>query len=237
MRLRNWSISATLWSTLLLVTGCGCGPAAEASNLASEGGPKVLRFAVSIARENPETAGGGLEPVRRYLGRRMGMPVEVTGTNGYGAVIEAFRAKKLEACSLGPFAYVIGSQRAGIEAIATRCTAAGESRTYAGTLSVAAASPLESMADIIRRARELTISFVDPASTSGNLVQRVYFQSLGIKPEPDFKKAEYSTQHVTSGLALLAGKVDVAVVSQNTLEALVQTGKIRSAEQLGIAEQ
>jgi phosphonate transport system substrate-binding protein len=62
----------------------------------------------------------------------MGMPVEITGTNGYGAVIEALRAKKLEACSLGPFAYVIGSQRAGIEAIATRGTAAGESRTYAG---------------------------------------------------------------------------------------------------------
>jgi hypothetical protein len=39
------------------------------------------------------------------------------------------------------------------------------------------------------------------------------------------------------GLALLGGKVDVAVVSQNTLEAMVQTGKIRSAEQLGIAEQ
>jgi ABC-type phosphate/phosphonate transport system substrate-binding protein len=63
------------------------------------GRAKVLRFAVPIAQENPETAGGGLEPVRRYLGRRMGRPVEVTGTNGYGAVIEALRAKKLEACS------------------------------------------------------------------------------------------------------------------------------------------
>jgi hypothetical protein len=28
--------------------------------------------------------------------------------------------------------------------------------------------------DVIRRARELNVSFIDPASTSGSLAQRVY---------------------------------------------------------------
>jgi ABC-type phosphate/phosphonate transport system substrate-binding protein len=69
--------------------------------LASAEWSKVLRFAASIAQENPETAGGRSEPIQPYLEQSSGMPVEVTGTNGYGAVIEALRAKKLRSLRLG----------------------------------------------------------------------------------------------------------------------------------------
>src|SRR6516225_699022 len=113
-----------------------CGPSPSAGEVL--GWPRILRFSVSINQENPETEGERLQPIRRYLEQRMQMPVEVTGTSGYGVVIEAFRAKKIEASSLGPFSYVIGSERAGIEAIATRGTPAGEPLTYAGTLDVKA---------------------------------------------------------------------------------------------------
>jgi hypothetical protein len=141
MQLQNWSISSTLWSTPLLVTGCGRGPAAEASNLASAGWPKVLRFAVSIAQENPETAGGRLEPVRRSLEQRMGMPVEVTGHEPLWRGDRSVASEETGGLFAWAVAYVISSQRAGIEANRTRGMAAGESRIYAGTLSVAAASP------------------------------------------------------------------------------------------------
>lgn len=49
------------------------------------------------------------------------------------------------------------------------------------------------MDDVIRRAQELTVSLVDPAPTSGNLVQRVYFQWLGMTPERNFKKVLYAS--------------------------------------------
>jgi ABC-type phosphate/phosphonate transport system substrate-binding protein len=146
-----------------------CGAPADAAALRADGTeaswPSVLRYIISISQENPETDGGRLEPVRRYLARRMQMPVEVTGTGGYGVTIEVFRAKKIEASTMGPFAYVIGSERAGIEAIATRGTPSGELRLYAGTLSVAAASPLQSVDDLLRHARDLTV----PSSTRHRL--------------------------------------------------------------------
>jgi phosphonate transport system substrate-binding protein len=223
------SLSARTWTACvatIFAAGCARGPAGEPDR----GRPKVLHFAVSIGQENPETEGGRLEPIRQYLERRMGMPVEVTGTSGYGVVIEAFRAKKIEAALLGPFAYVIGSNRAGIEAVATRGNPNGETRMYSATLSVMAGSPLHSIDDVIRHAHELTVAFVDPASTSGNLLQRVYLHSAGIEPDRDFKKVVYATQHVTSAMTLLAGKVDVAAVNESTLEALVRTGKIRAGE-------
>src|SRR5215469_10143301 len=118
--------AVAIWAGLVF-TGCARVPSAREAT----GWPRILRFSVSINQENPETEGERLQPIRRYLARRMQMPVEVTGTSGYGVVIEAFRAKKIEASSLGPFSYVIGSERVGIEAIATRGTPAGEPLTYA----------------------------------------------------------------------------------------------------------
>jgi phosphonate transport system substrate-binding protein len=221
-----WKYGAVAVWAGLVFTGCGRAPSAgEVSAW-----PKVLHFSVSIYQENPEAEGERLQPVRRYLERRMQMPAEVTGTSGYGVVIEAFRAKKLEGSTLGPFAYVIGSERASIEAIVTRGTPAGDPSTYAGTLVVKASSPMRSIDDVVHHARELTVSFVDPASTSGNLVQRVYLNSLGLSPERDFRKVVYSTQHVVSALTLLAGKVDVAAVSTNALQGLIQTGKFRAED-------
>jgi phosphonate transport system substrate-binding protein len=141
----------------------------------------------------------------------------------------AFRATKIEASSLGPLAYVIGSGRVGIEAIVTRGNPAGEPWTYARALAVKASSRLRSMDDVMRHAGELTVSFVDPASTPGNLVERVYLDSMGIKPERDFKRVVYSTQHAISA-TLPAGKVDLAAVNTDTLEGLIRTGKMREAE-------
>ncbi len=117
--------------------GAGCG---HTPHTPDGSRPAILRFTVAVAQENPASEGGRLEPVRHYLEQRLHIPVEVRGTTDYGEAIEAFRAKKIEASTLGPFAYVIGSERAGIEAIATRGNERGETVTYSSTLSVRANS-------------------------------------------------------------------------------------------------
>ena len=72
---------------------------------------------------------------------------------------------------------------------------------------MAADSPLHSMQDLIDQAKRLSISFVDPASGSGYLVQRIHLDSLGIDPQASFKKTMFSQNHVISALALVAGKM------------------------------
>ena len=212
---------------LALASGCST---SHARLPVDESWPTALHYSISISNENPENEAGRLDTVRRYLERRMGMPVEVNGTTGYGVVIEAFRARKIEAATIGPFAYLIASRRANVEAIAARGNANGESRLYSGTLSVAASSPLHSIDDLIRSAHELSVSFVDPASASGNLVQRAYLASRGVNPERDFKKVVFTTNHMTSALTLVAGKVDAAAVGENILPLLIHSGKIRPGD-------
>jgi phosphonate transport system substrate-binding protein len=212
-------------------SGCGAGGPASASMRLPEGWPSVLRYniAVDVDDATARTKRGDL--VQHYLERELGIPVEITSSIGYGGTIEAFRAKKIESASMGSFAYILASEKANVEAIATRTNGAtGAPGDYAGTLMVRADSPLHSPEDLVKHAKELTVSFVDPASTSGYLVERAYLDTLGIDPEHDFKKMVFSNNHVASVMTLLAGKADVAAVEDYMSPLLVQKGKLKPGE-------
>ncbi len=211
-----------------LVSG-GCGNAPKAQPRPA-GWPEQLRFLVSISQENPEAEASRLAPIGRYLESQLHIPVEIIGSSGYGVAIEALRARKIEACTTGPFAYLIASEKANSEVIAMRGTLDGSPANYSGGLAVTAASPLHTIEDVVRHAKELTVSFVDPASASGNLVQRAYLDSLGIDPEKHFKKVVYSQGHPASALTLLAGKTDLAAVGETTLPALVRAHQMKEGD-------
>jgi phosphonate transport system substrate-binding protein len=213
----------------ILVAGCGA-PGFATANAGRTAWPAVLHYAVSVSQENPATQGARLEPIRIYLQDCLKIPVEITATSGYGAVIEGMRSHKLEAASMGPFAYLIASEKAGAEAIAGRGTPDGTPTVYAGMLAVEAGSPIHSIADLAAHAKQMTIGFVDPASASGYLVERVYLDSIGLSPENDFKKVVFSNNHLASMMALVAGKVDVAAISSRDLPAMIESGKLRNGE-------
>src|SRR5262249_36593681 len=156
--------------------------------------------------EEPGEASRRLDLTRRYLERELHMKVEAVATTAYGAVIEAFRSNKVDIASISPFSYVLATQKAPIEAIVMRGPKSGEPGEYTGVLAVPGNSPLRSIDDVIAHRKELTISFVDPASTSGFLVQSAFFQSRGVEPEHDFKKIVFSMTHPASLLTLKAGK-------------------------------
>lgn len=189
--------------------------------------PAKLRYLVSISDENPDVESSRLAPIGRYLESELHIPVEVMGTSGYGVAIEALRAHKIEACTLGSFGYVIAADKAGAEVIAMRGSMEGKPSVYTGSLAVVADSTLKTVDDLIAHAKELTVSFVDPASSSGNLVQRGFLHSVGIVPEKAFKKVVYSQNHPAGAMTLLAGKVDVAAVSTTLIPSLVRTHKLK----------
>ncbi|HYA18432.1 MAG TPA: phosphate/phosphite/phosphonate ABC transporter substrate-binding protein [Bryobacteraceae bacterium] len=228
MTLPSPAIACRCAAFALLLFTAGCARETKASIAGTRAGwPPVLRYNIAVGTENPETQARRTGLVRDYLAGRLGIPVEITTVSNYGATIEAMRAKKVDAASMGPFAYLIASEKAGAEAIATRGTGNdGRAGEYAGTLCVPAASPFHSIDEVIRHAGELTISFVDPASASGFLVERVYLDSRGVDPERDFRKVVFSNNHVFSAMTLVAGKADVAAISENTLVTLHRSGKV-----------
>jgi phosphonate transport system substrate-binding protein len=190
----------------------------------------VLRYCFASNSEEPEVASRRLELTRRYLERELHMRVEAVRTTAYGAVIEAFRSNKIDVASISPFSYVLATQKAPIEASVMRGSKSGEPGEYTGVIAVPGNSPLHSIEDVIQHRKELTISFVDPVSTSGFLVQTAFFQSRGIEPERDFKKIVFSMTHPASLLTLKAGRVDVAASMLRLVKRYEDMGKLNKGD-------
>jgi len=81
--------------------------------------------------------------------------------------------------------------------------------TYTSSLIVNGHSNLKSMSDIKANSKNLTLCFVDPASTSGHLIPRAYLNTIGLNPDSAFKQVVFAGNHLASVLAVKSGKIDV----------------------------
>jgi phosphonate transport system substrate-binding protein len=180
-----------------------------------------------------EEAAKGLQRtdlLSKYLQRKTGIRVDVVQTEAYGPMVEAMCAGKVDAAGMGPFAYVIASNKGCAEILAVRGTQNGDPSTYKSVIATNGASGIKSLADLKARSHELTFAFNDPASTSGHLVPRAELESIGIKPERDFKKVMFTTNHVVTALTVKAGKVDAAGMMARVIDILVAHGKLKQGE-------
>ncbi len=214
--------------TVLLVTGLvvmGGWPAREVA----EKPPEVLRMAL-IPAEDIEELIRAFEPARQYLEKELGMEIEMFKALDYTTVIEAMRAGKIELAQFGPFSYVLAAERANARAIVAGGDADGKLAVYHSILITHRDSGLESIDDIKARPGELTISFVDPASTSGHLIPRGYMESIGIKVDEHFKEIIFAGGHDASVLAVGARKVDFGATWEGPYRRAIEAGLITPEE-------
>jgi phosphonate transport system substrate-binding protein len=170
------------------------------------------------------------DPVSKYLETELGMEVETFTATDYSSVIEAMRSDKIDVAFFGPFSYVLASERAGAEAIVTGGTKTGEVATYQSCIITHPDSGINSIEDLKNNASEITFSFVDPASTSGNLIPRGYLLSIGIDPDKDFKACMFAGGHDASGLAVKSRNVDAGAMYDIGYNRLIESGAITSDE-------
>ena len=95
----------------------------------------------------------------------LGIPCTVYRATDYSAAVEAMRTGNAQMAEYGPFSYVTARERAGAEAIAVRGTKDGVSG-YTSQIVVRADSEIETLKDLQGK----TFAFVDPESTSGNII-------------------------------------------------------------------
>jgi phosphonate transport system substrate-binding protein len=189
---------------------------------------EVLRIGVIPGTEDAEKQIKTLEPVRKYLERELGIEVQMFPGTDYTAIIEAMRAKKLEVAHFGSFSYILAAQRANAEAIATQGESDGSLSTYHSFIITHPGTGLKNMEDVRRRTGELTLVFVDPASTSGHLIPRGHMLSIGIDPDKDFKEVMFAGSHPKSVLAVTARKVDLG--ANCVWERMIKKGQITPEE-------
>jgi phosphonate transport system substrate-binding protein len=183
---------------------------------------KTLKIGLVPSEDSAEMV-EKFEPVRLYLEKELGMQVQTFTATDYTSVVEAMRSDKVDVGFFGPLSYVLAAEQAGAEAI----IAGGENGTlgsYKSCIITYKSSGINNMEDLFKNSKDLTFSFVDPASTSGNLIPRGYLLSQGLNPDTDFKECIFSGGHDASGLAVKSKKVDAGAIYDIGYNRMVEEG-------------
>lgn len=169
---------------------------------------------------------------QKALSDFLGVPVEVIICEDYNAVIETMKNNKTHMASFGPFSYIIAHDRSNAEAIVVNCKdGKKENAFYTSVFITNPASGIKKLADLQGR----SFAFVDPASTSGNLVPRSMFvKEFNVKPEEIdtkvFKSTQFSGSHNNSLLAVANKSVEAAACTRLTYETGIQKGTVKDTE-------
>ena len=191
----------------------GCAPAKEDI--------KVLRWGLIPADDAAEML-RQYQPVVDYLEERLNMTIEIQVTNDYTAAIEAMHNKHIDMAWFGPFSYILAVEQADAEAIVNGFRRDTKKATYKSIIITRADSGIKTLDDLKGR----SFAFVDPASTSGNLIPRKMLIDNGINPDNDFSTTYYAGSHIAVGLAVKNGTVDAGAFGDTSYNRMSKEGQI-----------
>jgi phosphonate transport system substrate-binding protein len=160
------------------------------------------------------------EPLRAYLEKRLGMPVELMVGANYAATGEALRFGRIDIAYLGPVTYILQSRRAKLEPFA-RPSHAGVGPTFQAVVIVPKDSPAKTLADL--KGKE--VAFGDPASTSGTWVPRYQLLEAGLVSGRDYTLRVLGA-HDAVALAVANRKVAAGGLSMPIYQRLLREGKL-----------
>jgi phosphonate transport system substrate-binding protein len=170
-----------------------------------------INFAV-VPAENEATVTNRWTPFVEYLGKELGVKVNLRIANDYAAVIEGQRSGRLQLGYYGSASF----SRALLTGVPTEAFALNVNRDsgkgYYSVLYVLANSPYRELQDLKGR----NFGLVDPNSTSGYEVPLYMLDKLGITPEKFFGRMQITGSHQNVILALVGGSIDVGADSWNS---------------------
>ncbi|MBM3358094.1 MAG: phosphate/phosphite/phosphonate ABC transporter substrate-binding protein [Betaproteobacteria bacterium] len=175
--------------------------------MAAAQAPKQLRFGLLPA----EDAGKMVEQfkgIADHIGAKMRLPVTITVSESYNALIEAMRAGHLEVVYVGGSQYV-KMRELGMDAVPVVINRDEDGRSYYKACVITRAdSPIKTFSDL----KGKTFAFVTPTSTSGGVAPTFLLLKNKVDPGKDFKNTLYAGKHDTVLLAVKNKKVDAGAV-------------------------
>lgn len=162
----------------------------------------------------------------------MGLPVEEYHATNYSAMIEAMRTGHAHVGNFGPFAYVHAVERSGAECFAI--SSADGTHGYSSMIITHVDSGIYTLDDLKGR----TFGFVDPESTSGNIVPSNEILNHFSESLPDlsfedlhingrfFESAMFTGTHANSVQGAFMKDIDAAAVASSTLTSQINSGQV-----------
>ena len=167
---------------------------------------KPLRIAIASI-VSPQKNIRDYERMLQYLGRKLGVPVEVVQRAGYSEAIALLENREVEVAFICSGPYVEARARFGAEALVV--PQIGGKKDYRAYIIVRENGPIRNFADL----RGQVFAFVDPLSTTGKLYPSYLLSKLGLSAEAYFSKTIFTWGHDNSIEAVAHGLADGAAVS------------------------
>lgn len=230
-------------ASLMTASLAGCGASAssgsttsaEAASATQESAPGgedgVFTIAYAPNESNTEAA-DARNGLADDLSAVLGCEVEEIQASDYNAIIEALRTGKAEMAYMGSQALALGVERTNLEPIVMKAEDGDpEKAIYHSVLITSSANEdINSIEDI----KGKTMAFVDPDSTSGNLVPTA--EIIQAFPDEDlnsdklhtngdfFEAVSFSGSHQAGLQAVIKGDVDVVPISDQILASEIANG-------------
>lgn len=221
------SIACVLFSAMVafgsFAAGCG-GNSQEAEK---------KTFTIAYApNESTTDSTDARSTLAKDLGKVINMDVKEIQASDYTAIIEALRTGKADMAYMGALAVAMGAERAGVTPIVMK--APNGDKAQAVYHSVFITQKNNSEINSIKDFKGKTIAFVDPDSTSGNLVPT----SEIMKAFPDlhltnekihtngefFEAVSFSGKHQAGLQAVIKGDVDIVPISDQIMASEFKNG-------------
>lgn len=207
-------------------------PATDATAASADpraGWPTTLRIGLFGGDDAEETLRNAA-PIKKLLEERLGIKVDITTGTSYSAVIEAMRAKRVDAMTVGPFAYVLAVQEAGAEALVASISTTANPPVYnASTLPYYISVVFTKKGNGVASLNDIKgkgFNFVDPASASGHLAPKTLLIKKGFNPEKDFDTV-FAGSHPTSVISVWNDKTAAGATNESNLKRLNDEGQIK----------
>ena len=212
-----------------MLTGCGN------NKTGAEDEVFTIAYAPNESTDQSTDARNGLA---EDLGKLLGCEVEEIQASDYNAIIEALRTGKADMAYMGANAIALGVERANIEPIVMKAEDGDPAKAVYQSFLItnSANTDINSIADI----KGHTIAFVDPESTSGNLVPSSEIIKAFPNDELDmdklhtndvfFSAVSYSGSHQAGIQAVARGDVDIVPVSNQILASEIASGNVKEAD-------
>ncbi len=223
-------LSITLAAVLAisLLGGCSGGKKADANGPGGEDGVFTIAYAPNESTAESADARNGLA---KDLSEVLGCEVEEIQASDYNAIIEALRTGKADMAYMGSQALALGVERTDLEPIVMKAEEGDpEKAIYHSVFIVKSDSEINSIEDI----KGKTMAFVDPDSTSGNLVPTAEIIQAFADEELNsdilhtngafFEAVSFSGSHQAGLQAVIKGDVDVVPISDQILASEIAHG-------------
>ena len=161
---------------------------------------KELNFGI-ISTESSQNLKPYWQPVLEDMAKKTGYKVNAFFASDYAGIIEGMRFGKVHVAWFGNKSAMEAVDRAGGEVFAQMVNADG-TQGYYSHLLVHKDSPIKSLADVLKNAKNLSFGNGDPNSTSGYLVPAYYVFAINKLDAKTAFKVTRSANHESNALAV-----------------------------------